>query len=230
MDEKEFDGFADEYRAVHAANIAVSGEAPEFFAEYKIADTRRLAREAGIAPARILDFGCGVGASIAFLHRYFPDSRIVGADVSRKSLDLARQRFGAQAEFLAIGTSSIDLPDESVDLLFSACVFHHIPHDEHVQWLRELRRVARPGALLVVFEHNPWNPLTVRTVNACPFDANARLLTPRVLRARVRRAGWHSTAREYRMFFPRALARLRGIEPGLRWLPLGAQYSVSARA
>ncbi len=36
MDESEVDAFADEYRAMHAANIKLSGEAPEFFAEYKI--------------------------------------------------------------------------------------------------------------------------------------------------------------------------------------------------
>ena len=38
MDEVEFDKFADEYRDMHAANIKLSGEDPEYFAEYKIAD------------------------------------------------------------------------------------------------------------------------------------------------------------------------------------------------
>jgi len=33
MNEAEFDRFADEYRALHAANIGASGEDPEFFAE-----------------------------------------------------------------------------------------------------------------------------------------------------------------------------------------------------
>jgi hypothetical protein len=36
MDEAEFDKFADEYYAKHAASISASGEGPEYFAEYKI--------------------------------------------------------------------------------------------------------------------------------------------------------------------------------------------------
>jgi len=35
MDRAEFDKFADEYYALHAANIAMTGESPEYFADYK---------------------------------------------------------------------------------------------------------------------------------------------------------------------------------------------------
>ena len=58
MDEAEFDKFAAEYRTMHAANIKLSGEDPEYFAEYKIVDianeTARLApRRAAAARARL---------------------------------------------------------------------------------------------------------------------------------------------------------------------------------
>ena len=75
MDEVEFDKFADEYRAMHAANIRVSGEAPEYFAEYKVADiAAELARDA-IVPSRALDFGAGVGYSVPFFARHLPAAR-----------------------------------------------------------------------------------------------------------------------------------------------------------
>jgi len=45
MQEREFDRFADEYLALHAKNIQVSGETPEFFAAYKVADTAELLAE-----------------------------------------------------------------------------------------------------------------------------------------------------------------------------------------
>jgi hypothetical protein len=48
MDEAEFDKFADEYRSMHAANIRLSGEDPEYFAEYKIADIAAELGRAGI--------------------------------------------------------------------------------------------------------------------------------------------------------------------------------------
>ena len=109
------------------------------------------------------------------------------------------------------------------DVAFSACVFHHIPHEEHAHWLEELRRVVRPGGMVAIFEHNPLNPLTVRAVNTCPFDANARLIRARALKRSLRLAGWRRPALRYHVFFPRRLAALRPLEPLLTWLPLGAQ-------
>ena len=41
MGEAEFDRYAEEYNALHAASIAASGEEPEFFAAYKIRDIAR---------------------------------------------------------------------------------------------------------------------------------------------------------------------------------------------
>ena len=38
METQDFDKFADEYHQVHSRNIVISGETPEFFAEYKIKD------------------------------------------------------------------------------------------------------------------------------------------------------------------------------------------------
>ena len=49
MDEAEFDKFADEYRGLHAANIRLSGEEPEYFAEYKVVDiAAELARDRAV--------------------------------------------------------------------------------------------------------------------------------------------------------------------------------------
>jgi SAM-dependent methyltransferase len=107
-------------------------------------------------------------------------------------------------------------------------VFHHIPSAEHGVWLAELRRVTRPGGLLVIYEHTPFNPLTVRAVRTCPFDVNARLIRAGRLRTRILGAGWHRCEIAYRLFFPRLLAAFRPLEPHLGWLPLGAQYRVVA--
>lgn len=230
MEQAEFDSHAEAYEQQLRENIAVTGEGPEYFAEYKIADLRRICAVAGEEPQSILDFGAGIGASTPFMRGYFPDAEIVSADVSPKSLDILNRRHPELSRPVLIENSRLPLDDDSVDVAFTACVFHHIDASEHGHWLGEIRRVVRPGGLFVLFEHNPWNPLTVRAVNTCPFDENAVLINAPEMARRLCAAGWASVSTRYRLFFPAAFSALRPAERAMAWLPLGGQYSLAARA
>ncbi len=228
MLEAEFDKFAGEYEQAHAASIRLSGEAPDFFAKYKIADVAaRLARQ-GEKPARILDFGAGVGNSLGPMRAAFPESDIVLLDPSAQSLDIASARFPGQASFQPFDGQAIPYDDNQFDLIFTACVFHHIPEEMHVGLLREIGRVLKPGGSFFLFEHNPWNPLTLHAVRNCSFDENAVLINAPQMKRRMAAAGLSRTKTVYRIFFPHFLARLRPLERYLAGLPMGAQYFVHA--
>lgn len=231
MDEAEFDKFALEYRNLHAANIRASGESPEYFAEYKVIDLAAEVRKAGTVAAapEVLDFGAGVGYSVPFFARHLPAARLTCLDVSKKSLELGASQHGSRADFVHFDGARIPYGEGRFDAALASCVFHHIPHAEHVALLAEIRRVLKPGGVLTVFEHNPLNPLTRHAVNTCEFDEHAELILAPTMRKRVREAGFDSAAIRYRIFFPHALRALRPLEPQLTWLPLGAQYYVVAR-
>ena len=231
MSKAEFDAFAGEYRRLHAANVAGSGEQPEYFAEYKIRDlAHALSVRAPRPPARILDFGSGVAPSIAYLRQYFPAASVTCLDVSHESLKQGTKQHPEGAAFVAFDGSRIPFADGSFDCVFAGCVFHHIDHALHVPLLTEIRRVMTPGGAIMVYEHNPFNPLTVRAVRTCPFDANARLVRAGAMTRSLRKAGFTAALHRYRVFFPRSLALLRPLEKYLMWLPLGAQYFVICRA
>jgi SAM-dependent methyltransferase len=229
MDKAEFDRFADAYYDQHRENVAITGEGPEYFAEYKIRQLRAIVDRDQIAVSRICDFGAGIGNSIPYFRKYFPDAALTSSDVSERSLALGRQRYPGNGNSVLIEDGRIPCENDTFDVAFSACVFHHIPHEEHVKWLQELHRIARPGGLVAIFEHNPLNPLTVHAVNTCPFDENARLILARSLAKRLSAAGWASPRIQYNLFFPRGLASLRPLEASLGWLPFGAQYVAFAR-
>jgi len=224
----EFDDFADRYRDVHVENIAITGENPEYFHEYKIADLRRYVDKIDTRSSNIFDFGCGIGNSIPYFRKYFPNSALTCGDVSERSLQIAKERFSG-GELFSVIDESIKLPSESQDIVFTACVLHHIPHTEHKYWLSELRRITKPGGILAIYEHNPLNPLTVRAVNTCPLDVNAHLIRSGVMKTRVRAAGWNSACVAFKVFFPALLSSMRWSEPHLEWLPLGGQYRLVAR-
>lgn len=231
-DKAEFDRYAADYSALHAANIKASGEEPAYFAAYK---ARFMARRLGagarpVAAPTILDFGCGIGNSIGHLHAALPAATLHGADLSGASIELATAAHGRTAAFTVIDGTRLAYADAAFDVVFVACVFHHIAPAQRLHWMRELHRVLRPGGQIFIFEHNMLNPLTVKAVKDCPFDEDAILLPRNELLGLVRQVGFGAARASYIVFFPRALAALRPFEHALGWLPLGAQYVVHATA
>lgn len=231
-DKPEFDRYAADYSALHAASIKASGEEPAYFAAYKAKFmAHRLAADAQpVASPAILDFGCGVGNSTGHLHAAFPAATLHGADLSSASIALATAAHGQVAAFTVIEDTHLTYTDAAFDVVFVACVFHHIAPAQRLHWMQELRRVLRPAGQIFIFEHNMLNPLTVKAVKDCPFDEDAILLPRHELLGLVRQAGFGAFDARYIVFFPHVLAALRPLEPALGWLPLGAQYVVHATA
>ncbi len=90
----------------------------------------------------------------------------------------------------------------------------------------ELAAHLSPGGRLILFEHNPWNPLTRWVVRHCPFDEGVTLLHPREVYRYFASAGLSVRRRDYVVFFPKLLRAFRALEPSLSWLPVGAQFAI----
>ena len=225
----EFDEFADEYRMLHAASIRASGESPEYFARYKVQDVAAICAASGLAIRRVLDFGAGIGGSVPFWREYCPTAALECLDVSERSLARGRERHGSAATFRHFDGVQLPFPDGMFQVAFAACVFHHIAAEQHIPLLTELRRVLAPEGQLFLFEHNPYNPLTIRAVNSCPFDEHAVLIPAHVMSKRLRLAGFHHVRTAYRIFFPAAFAPLRALDRFLTRVPVGAQYRLVAQ-
>jgi len=228
MAEAEFDAVAADYETQHAASIRLSGEDTGYFAEYKAQVVRAIAERTARSPADILDFGSGIGNSVAPLKENFPAAQLHCLDMSAQSIAVSRQRHGDQHRYLAYDGMTLPADLGAFDLIFTACVFHHIPAQQHVDLLSQLRTRLNPGGMFMLFEHNPWNPLTLHAVNTCPFDENAVLIAAPEMRRRVLAAGFAHCTIRYHLFFPHMLAPLRRFERHMTAIPIGAQYSLSA--
>jgi SAM-dependent methyltransferase len=216
----DFDHYAARYDALIAGQTNFFESDSDYFARYKIALARRLAGQA----RAVLDFGCGIGRSMPHLRAAFPAAELAGCDPSAESLTLARRENPAAAFF---GMDEL-AAEPRFDLVLASCVFHHIPPAERQDALRYCRERLKPGGRLIIFEHNPFNPVTRHLVNTCPFDADAVLLSRRETVARMRDAQFGIVRSGYCLFFPGALAALRRLEDVMGWLPLGGQYFVCA--
>jgi SAM-dependent methyltransferase len=219
----EFDRFAANYRSALDRSIAIGGESSEYFTEYKAAYIDRFL---GDGPKAILDFGCGVGLLSSALARRRSNDTLHGFDVSVESLDQVEPGLRERGVF----TSSLDALRRDYDLIVVSNVMHHLPVAIRQATISDLAsRLAHGGSLLVI-EHNPLNPVTRWVVSHCEFDDDAILLPPSEVRRYFAEAGLQTPRRDYILFFPRLLARLRGMERSLAWCPAGAQYALSAKS
>ena len=118
--------------------------------------------------------------------------------------------------------------DESFHMVIAVCVLHHVPVDQRVAFLAEAARITRRGGLVLLCEHNPWNPLTRLVVGRCELDRDAVLLAQSEARRRLTAAGLSNIRSRYILFFPWRGAVWRWFEERLAWLPLGGQYVIDA--
>ncbi|MDA0576675.1 MAG: class I SAM-dependent methyltransferase [Verrucomicrobia bacterium] len=222
----DFDAYAARYDEALHRGVSLSGERKEYFAEARIA---WLSRRAGVSARfdTIMDFGCGTGSGLPGLYRQLAPRRLLGVDVSQASLDEARRAHGAlPAQFLRPQDGP---PAAPVQLVFSNGTFHHISPTERPGVLAYLHASLAPGGTLAIWENNPWNPGTRLVMSRIPFDRDAMPVSAPTLARLVRGAGFTVLHVDYLFIFPAFLKALRGLEPHLTRLPLGAQYLVLAR-
>ena len=112
-------------------------------------DLARLPSPVTGEPRRALEIGCGPGRLMFPMSRHF--SEIHGVDVSSEMVRLARRNLAgiSHAHVHTVdGTSLTQFANLSFDFVYSFAVFQHIPSREVVfQYLRETRRVLRPGGV-----------------------------------------------------------------------------------
>ncbi len=218
-----FDTYDKSYGEVVQSSIDFSGLSHGFFMEAK-AELLRDVLATHFDPAQkldALDVGCGIGAFHQYVRGMF--GRLCGVDVSASSVTQARQS-NPDVEYKTYTDGVIPHADGEFDVATAICVMHHVPPAEWVHFARELRRVTRPGGVVCVIEHNPFNPLTRLAVSRCEFDRVAVLLRAGRLQRLMTEAGLREVTTRYFLFLPWASSVTRRIERSFGRLPLGAQY------
>jgi len=108
----------------------------------------------------VVDYGCGPGNDLVGFLVAGGAHRVIGIDVSRKALELARHRLALhrigsdRVTLIQVvdGAATIPLDDASVDLIYCEGVLHHTSDPDGI--LREFRRILRPGADATIMVYN----------------------------------------------------------------------------
>jgi SAM-dependent methyltransferase len=124
---------------------------------------------ADLAGRRLLDFGCGAGASTTLLGRLLPQTEIVGVDLNEGNLRIAR----ARTEFYKLGQTTLllspggdTLPEGlgKFDAVMLSAVFEHLLAPERKTLMPVLWDLITPGGVLFLDETPArWFPLETHT-------------------------------------------------------------------
>jgi SAM-dependent methyltransferase len=126
--------------------------------------------------SRVLDFGCGIGQSIALL------PQACGWDLSRESREISRSRGITVFEELA------DIPFEAFDLVFSRHTLEHVP--DPPRYLEDAHRFARPnGQLRLVL---PAKERTTTTTRPDELNLHLYCWTPQTIVNLLHVSGWRA--------------------------------------
>jgi len=136
-----------------------------------------LVRRLGLPPGtEILDAGCGSGRNMVDLARY---GTVTGLEIADASVMWARNR--GIGEIVQGSITEAPFPDDRFDFAVCLDVIEHI--DDELGALRELRRIIRPGGMLLVTvpayeslwsEHDVINHHKRRYTRASLSEAAAR--------------------------------------------------------
>lgn len=98
----------------------------------------------------VCDAGCGCG--IYSLKLAANGFQVSGFDISARAAEIARnllEQASFSGEFKAASVCSTGYPDSRFDAVVSRDVLDHIPKLDALQAIRELRRITKPGGILI---------------------------------------------------------------------------------
>ena len=100
----------------------------------------------------VLDIASGEGYGSAYLSQVAHS--VIGVDIDRECVNFSRNKYGdiSNLEFVVGSYDAIPLSSESLDIVTSFETLEH--HDKHDEMMREIKRVLKPGGVLVISAPN----------------------------------------------------------------------------
>lgn len=104
----------------------------------------------------VVDAGCGTGALLCKIQEKFKHKgKLIGFDITPAMLDIAElkvteRKFNKNLQFELAHCEHFTAKKNSVDILISSSVFHHLPHPEKA--LEEFHRVLKKNGRLLLLD------------------------------------------------------------------------------
>jgi ubiquinone/menaquinone biosynthesis C-methylase UbiE len=132
---------------------------------------------------RVLDVGCGFGATLLVLAEHFGEAEFAGIDLSDPLLHLARESaegagLASRVRFEHADAQQIPYGDDAFDVVLNANMVHLV--DDPLAMLNEMERVLSPGGAFYIADlRRSWLGWIEREIRSALAVAEARELLRR---------------------------------------------------
>jgi len=115
----------------------------------------------------VADLGSGGGYfTLEFARRVGRTGRVFAVDVKPKYLDLIRRQSQHEGlnniAFVTAENEGVELPEESIDLVFVRNTFHHL--SERVEYFRNFKKFLKPDGKAAIIEYKAKGRLSFATL------------------------------------------------------------------
>jgi len=134
----------------HGAQARNYNKRPSFWSSKSLVDSERLQLKPG---QRLLDVGCGTGVDLQKLFaRYGNGVNLYGVDPSEDMLKQVPEGFAKNKNVHLDRATALELPYSSSYFDFVTCslVLHHLQEADQQKALQEMRRVLKPGGVVLI--------------------------------------------------------------------------------
>lgn len=106
----------------------------------------------------LLEIGCGIGITSNKLLQNFNINKLIGIDISSKSIDYAKKLNAsyAHSEFLCGDIFELDIKEKTVDLILMMDVLEHIPKSKHLKIFEKLSSLMTDDSFIIL--NIPYGP------------------------------------------------------------------------
>lgn len=131
----------------------------------------------------LLDIGCGGGLFLLHLSKYFPDMTLTGIDISPIAIETAQQELlqweknssSKNVSFKIQPQLKLELAENSIDIILSTLVCHHITDKDLIEFLLSTLKITRKAVIIHDLHRHPIAHWIYRWIS--PLLFRNRLIT-----------------------------------------------------
>jgi len=153
---------------------------------------------------KLLDIGCGWGFTSAIMAASNPRLTVTGLDIEQMVSWPCLEKYGAR--YLVYDSKINPFPDNEFDYCTAFGVLEHTADD--VSFLNEVRRVLKPGGILIIFNLPNTYALFERAAIIFGIKSHDRTYTAAKIRSLMKSTGFTIDSIERELFLPAQIARI----------------------